>query len=102
MKQIGVNSKSCHTLGAALKLADDAILDITKTSARFDAVLDVLAGRKDQGLSARGHQGDRGARSRSRLETPGDPTVFYLETASIPGARRHCGAAARGDGKRHP
>lgn len=42
MKKIGVNAKNCSTLEAALRFSDDAILGLSKTTARFDAALEVL------------------------------------------------------------
>ena len=42
MKSIGVNAKTCKSLEAALKFADEAVIGLTKTSARFDGALKVL------------------------------------------------------------
>jgi len=42
MKQFGVNAKTCKTLDAAYKLASDAVMDLTKTSGRFDHALAAL------------------------------------------------------------
>ena len=42
MKKIGITSKTCKTLEAALELADDVIAGLTKTSVRFDGILSVL------------------------------------------------------------
>ncbi|MFO6421401.1 hypothetical protein ACLBKS_14475 [Hylemonella sp. W303a] len=42
MKQIGINSKTCKSLGEALKLADSIAADLTKTPFRFDGMLEVL------------------------------------------------------------
>ncbi|CAN7769983.1 hypothetical protein LJR290_007473 [Variovorax sp. LjRoot290] len=42
MKQIGISSKTCKTLDAALKLADEVVAGLTKTSSRFDGTLEVL------------------------------------------------------------
>ena len=42
MKKIGVTAKTCKSMGAALKFADDALFGLTKTPARFDGALEVL------------------------------------------------------------
>lgn len=42
MKKIGVNAKTCKSVEAALKFADEAVAGLTKTSARFDGILGVL------------------------------------------------------------
>jgi len=42
MKQIGINSKTCKSLDAALGLADAVVSGLTKTPSRFDGMLEVL------------------------------------------------------------
>lgn len=42
MKKIGVSAKTCKSVEAALKFADEAVAGLTKTSARFEGILAVL------------------------------------------------------------
>ena len=42
MKKIGVSAKTCKSVEAALKFADEAVAGLTKTSARFEGILGVL------------------------------------------------------------
>lgn len=42
MKRIGVSAKTCKSVEAALKFADEAVAGLTKTSARFDGILEAL------------------------------------------------------------
>ena len=42
MKKIGVTAKTCKSVEAALTFADEAISGLTKTSARFEGILEVL------------------------------------------------------------
>ncbi|HET6719530.1 MAG TPA: hypothetical protein VFH22_07770, partial [Rhodocyclaceae bacterium] len=42
MKKIGVSAKTCKSVEAALKFADEAVAGLTKTSARFEGILEVL------------------------------------------------------------
>lgn len=42
MKKIGVSAKTCKSVESALKFADEAVAGLTKTSARFHGVLEVL------------------------------------------------------------
>jgi hypothetical protein len=42
MKHLGVNSKTCKSLDAALALADGVVTGLTKTPSRFDGMLEVL------------------------------------------------------------
>lgn len=42
MKQIGISSKTCKSLDAALALADSVVAGLSKTSSRFDGMLEVL------------------------------------------------------------
>lgn len=42
MKQIGINSKTCRSLDAALAIADAGVSALTRTPSRFDGMLEVL------------------------------------------------------------
>lgn len=42
MKSVGVSSKTCKSLDAALKMADQVVIALTKSTGRFEAMLDVL------------------------------------------------------------
>jgi hypothetical protein len=42
MKLIGINSKTCKSLDAALALADAVVAGLSKTSSRFDSMMEVL------------------------------------------------------------
>lgn len=55
MKKIGITSKTCKTLDAALSLADEVISGLTKTSERFSGILHVL----DIPAEVRAHVKDR-------------------------------------------
>jgi len=51
MKQSGIDSKSCKSLEAALKIADEVVLGLSKSHGRFDSMLEVI----DIPLSVRPH-----------------------------------------------
>lgn len=42
MKKIGVSAKTCKSVEAALKFADEAVVGLTATAARFEGILEVL------------------------------------------------------------
>lgn len=42
MKHAGINSKTCKSLEAALRIADDTLVGLSKSPGRFDAMLEVL------------------------------------------------------------
>ena len=42
MKKIGVTAKTCRSVEAALKFADEVVAGLTKSSARFEGILEVL------------------------------------------------------------
>jgi hypothetical protein len=60
MKQIGISSKSCKSLDSALKLADQLVLGLSKTPARFDAMLEMLAVPHDMRLHIKGRWKSKG------------------------------------------
>lgn len=60
MKKIGVTAKTCKSMNAALKFADDALSGLTKTSARFDSILEVLGVPHELRSSIKRRWKDRG------------------------------------------
>lgn len=42
MKRFGINAKTCKTVGSARKMAGDVVAELTRSTGRFNAVLEVL------------------------------------------------------------